>query len=358
MRISQLFAGPYDRGPRASLFDRVAGAFGRPEELRQQVVLARRPGWERRAAYGRPGIVLPFRSWLDRHSGRALGDELTLFKPDLVAVWDAETASRLPRQEEAVTVGIATDHEGALALRRCRHLLALSPEIAERAIDRGWPEERVQLLPPFAVGDLVDPLPRGLLATPEDSTVILLPYALPVEPLSELLLAVTAVPAVTLWMPEASLRLRKLALRHGVPLRDLTADVDRARAFAAVDLVLCTANCDPFGLGIVEAWAQSKPVIAAGEPATAGLVRHEDSGLVAEAPTAGALAAALFRLLEDPLLYDRLAAAGRAAFDAHHGEGRGLARWLEAYARLGGLILRQPDPPHRRRQPERTNIQV
>ena len=350
MRISQLFAGPYDLGPRTSLFDRVAGTFAQPEELRQQVLLARRPGWERRADYGQPGLALPFRPWLDRRSRSAVAEELALFKPDLVVVWDLEAMARLPRQEEVVTAGVATDHESALALRYCRHLLALSPEIAERAVWRGWPEERVWLLPPFAPGDLVAPLPRSMMATAEEATVILLPYALDAAPLAEVLAAVRDLPLATVWMPSFPPRLRKLALRWRVPLRELTPDLDRARAFAAADVVLCTSEADAIGLGIVEAWAQSKPVVAAGEPATAGLVRHESSGLIAQAPTAGELAPALVRLFEDPLLYDRLAATGRAAFDAGHGEGRGLARWLEAYARLAGLILRSPRPENHSRQ--------
>lgn len=361
MRISQLFAGPYDLGPRAVLFARLASAFALPDELRQQLILARRPGWRDLEAFGRPALALPFRRLLDRRSRRAVADELALFKPDLVAVWDAEAMARLPRRCEAVTLGIADDAETAFALRRCRYLVALSPETAEQAIARGWPEERVRALPPFAEGDLVEPLPRAALATSEQATVVVLPFPLDAEALGPVLVAARRLPLPTLWMPGVTKKLQKLALRCQVPLRGLGPEVDRARALAAADLVLACAPDDAMALGVVEGWAQSRPVIAAGAPAAAGILRHEDNGILARDLTPDSLAAALRRPLDDPLLYDRLAANGRAAFDAGHGEARCLARWLEAWVRLGGLIL--PDSPAaretRRETPAaHTDIQV
>ncbi|MEX2628401.1 MAG: glycosyltransferase [Tistlia sp.] len=370
MRISQIFAGPYDDGPRARLFEQVAGAFALPDELRQQLILAQRPGWERLADFGRPTLALPYRRLLDRtawiaRSRRALADELALFKPDLIAVWGAEAAARLPARCDAATVGIAGEADDAVALRRCRYLVALSPEIARRAVERGWPEERLRPLPLFAEGDLVEPLPRGALATAEAATVVALPFALNLEALGEVLLAARRLPLPTLWIPGGSRRQSRLALRLQVPLRELGPDVDRARALAAADLVLCSAEADGLGLGIVEGWARGKPVVAAGAPGASGLVRDAGNGILARSTGAADLAEALLRPLDDPLLYDRLAAEGRASFDAGHAEARSLARWLDAYVRLGGLVL--PDSPaaretagpsHRAAQPDHTDIQV
>lgn len=371
MRITQIFAGPYDGGPRTRLFEQVAGAFALPDELRQQLILSRRPGWERLAGFGRPALALPFRRLLGRsgwrgRGRRAVADELSLFKPDLVAVWDAEAAASLPTRCEAPTLGIAGDEAAAFALRGCRYLVALSSELARQAAARGWPEERIRPLPPFAEGDLVEPLPRAALATADPATVVLLPFPLGTDDLAEVLAAARRLPLPTLWMPGVGRRQTRLALRWQVPLRDLPADADRARAFAAADLVLCCAEADGSGLGIVEAWSQGRPVVAAGAPAAAGLVRDGENGILARSTGADDLAAALRRPLDDPLLYDRIAADGRASFDAGHGEARSLARWLETYVRLGGLIL--PDSPaardaardaaRRQAQHEATDIQV
>lgn len=361
MRISQLFAGPYDHGPRATLFERVAHAFSLPDELRQQLILSQRPGWHDLSRFGRPGLALPFRGWLDRRSRRAITDELALFKPNVIAVWDGEAMARLAARPGAPTVGIATDHEAAFALRDCRYLLALSPDIAERAVDRGWPEERVRRLPALASSDLVEPLPRATMATAEQTTVVLLPYPLDGDALAQIMVTARQLAPMTLWMPQIARKHRKLAVRWQVPLRELCPETDRARAVAAADLVLCSAATDAVGLGIVEAWAQTKPVVATGAPAASGLLRDGENGIVAASAQAQDLTPALGRLIDDPLLYDRLAAAGRSAFEAGHGEARALARWLETYLRLGDLIL--PDSPTaqetRREAPrERTDIHV
>ncbi len=378
MRISQLFAGPYDDGPRARLFARLTSAFALPDELRQQLVLAQRPGWQALAEHGRPAVALPFRrwpegrlldpawldpAWFDRRGRRALADELALFKPDVIAVWDAAAMARLPEElpDDCVTLGIATDLESAVALRRCRYLVATAPAIAEQAVARGWPEERVRRLPAFASGDLEQPLPRASLATSDQATVVLLPFALPGEALGEVLTAARRLPLPTLWMPGVTRRLLKLAVQSQVPLRDLSAGFEPARALAACDLVLDCAEADAPGLGIVEGWAQSKPVVAAGPPAASGLIRDGETGILARDGSAAALAAALRRPLDDPLLYDRLAAGGRATFDSGHAEARSLARWLETFVRLGGLMLPESRAARRARTPQpavHTDIQI
>lgn len=377
MRISQIFAGPYDDGPRARLFEQVASAFALPDELRQQLILARRRGWESLAGFGRPTLALPFRrltcgsGWAARRmlapGRRTVADELALFKPDLVVVWDAEAALRLPDWYDAPTVGVAGDAAEAYALRRCRYLVALSPELARQAEARGWPEERIRRLPPFAEGDLVEPLPRAALATSPQATVVLLPFPLDLEALDTVLVAARRLPLPTLWVPRVGRRETKLALRRQVPLRELGAPDDRARAIAAADLVLCTAPADGFGLGIVEAWAQGRPVVAAGAPAAAGLIRDAENGILARSMEPGDLAQALRRPLDDPLLYDRVAAEGRASFDVGHAEARSLARWLETYVRLGGLLLpgspaareaTRAAPTGRAAQPDHTDIRV
>jgi glycosyltransferase involved in cell wall biosynthesis len=72
---------------------------------------------------------------------------------------------------------------------------------------------------------------------------------------------------------------------------------------------------EPWGLVVNEAFDQGVPVIASDAvgAAAGGLVRHEETGLVVPAGDAGALAAALRRLHDDPQLRARLGAAARAA---------------------------------------------
>ena len=76
---------------------------------------------------------------------------------------------------------------------------------------------------------------------------------------------------------------------------------------------------EPWGLVCNEAMHQGTPVIAtdAVGAAAGGLVRDGSTGLVVPAGDAGALAAAIGRLLDDPATAARLGDAGRRAVAAH-----------------------------------------
>jgi glycosyltransferase involved in cell wall biosynthesis len=76
---------------------------------------------------------------------------------------------------------------------------------------------------------------------------------------------------------------------------------------------------EPWGLVVNEAFNQGAPVIAtdAVGAVAGGLVRHERTGLVVPAGDAGALAAALRRMHDEPELRARLGAAGREAVKAY-----------------------------------------
>ena len=96
---------------------------------------------------------------------------------------------------------------------------------------------------------------------------------------------------------------------------------------------------EPWGLVANEAMSQGIPVIAtdAVGAAAGGLVEHEHTGLVVPAGDAGALAAALRRLHDDPPLRRRLGAAAKAAVAAYTPAAwaEGMSRAL-AGARKGG----------------------
>ena len=76
---------------------------------------------------------------------------------------------------------------------------------------------------------------------------------------------------------------------------------------------------EPWGLVVNEAFNQGVPVIAtdAVGAVAGGLVRHERTGLVVPAGDAGALAAALRRMYDEPGLRARLGAAAREAVKAY-----------------------------------------
>ncbi len=64
-------------------------------------------------------------------------------------------------------------------------------------------------------------------------------------------------------------------------------------------------------LSLIEAAAAARPIVATDVPGCREVVRHEDNGLLVAARNAPALAAALERMIRDPLLRRRMGARGR-----------------------------------------------
>jgi glycosyltransferase involved in cell wall biosynthesis len=102
---------------------------------------------------------------------------------------------------------------------------------------------------------------------------------------------------------------------------------DLARAYASADVFLFTSQTDTYGQVIVEAQASGLPVVAVAEGGPASLIEDGETGLLAPAE-AGALAAAVLRLVGEPLLRERLRRTARAEISGRS--------WEAALAQLAG----------------------
>jgi glycosyltransferase involved in cell wall biosynthesis len=80
--------------------------------------------------------------------------------------------------------------------------------------------------------------------------------------------------------------------------------------FAGIDLFALPSRSDSFGLVLLEAWANAKPVVVYRAGGPAELVRDGIDGLQAPCGNVGALAAGLRRLVNDAPLRQRLGACG------------------------------------------------
>jgi glycosyltransferase involved in cell wall biosynthesis len=81
--------------------------------------------------------------------------------------------------------------------------------------------------------------------------------------------------------------------------------------YAGLDVFALPSRSDSFGLVLLEAWANGVPNVGYRAGGVAGVIRHEEDGLLVRCGDVGALAEALARLSGDEGLRRRLGAAGR-----------------------------------------------
>jgi glycosyltransferase involved in cell wall biosynthesis len=120
-------------------------------------------------------------------------------------------------------------------------------------------------------------------------------------------------------------RVRLLGWRSDVP--DL---------LATADFLVCPSRHEPLGNVVIEGWAAGLPVVAAASVGPAALIEEGVSGLVVPVDDDAALAVAMRRLADDPALRARLAAAGRAAYQAEFTETEVVRRYQDLFRRLAG----------------------
>ncbi|MFI4998659.1 MAG: glycosyltransferase family 4 protein [Reyranellales bacterium] len=103
--------------------------------------------------------------------------------------------------------------------------------------------------------------------------------------------------------------------------------------YATADLYVWPAINEAYGMAFLEAQAAGLPVVAGRSGGVAAVVADGETGLLAPAGDASALAAAVARLLDDPAERARLAAGAMKRVASHHDE-RAAARALASALKL------------------------
>lgn len=340
MRIVQAMAGGGPGGAEA-FFARLCvaleGAGARGAGLVQRVVVRRGAAvLEPLQAGGIRPLELPFGGWLDWRSPGLLGREIRRFRPDLVLTWMSRATRACPKGDfvHAARLG---GYYPLRNYRRCDHLIGNTRDIVDWAIQAGWPAERVHYLPNFVAETKAAPVARASFDTPEGVPLLLALGRLHRNKGFDVLLeALARVPGAWLWLagagPEEA-NLRQQAERLGlVPrLRFLGWRQDVPALLASADLLVCPSRHEPLGNVVIEAFAHSRPVVAAAAKGPAALIRDGENGLLVPCEDAAALAAALSRLIGQPALAARLAEAGRASFEAEFTETAVVGRYLDFF---------------------------
>ncbi|WP_119166150.1 glycosyltransferase [Algihabitans albus] len=305
----------------------------------------------------------PYRSFLDLVTRRRIADELAIVRPDLLLIWGAEAARALDRPRaagsKAVRLGILLSYEeiAPFAHAGAKRLVAPTQDLVDYAREQGWPADEVGLLAPVvpepAVGVPADPLLRQRWDTPEGVDLVAVP-ARDRSGTALLLDAWTELPDVWLWLlpcGRKTKRLKKAIRQAGLTNRVRLVD-DAEAAVTAADLAVIARQDDPIGLPVVACWAAARATIALAAPGPAALIGHDRDGLLVAPDDPRALALAVDKLLMDPLQADRLAAAGRTAYEQGYGAAKATERWQLTLEVLAG------PPPGRKPGDAGTDIRV
>ncbi len=330
-------------GGAEAFFERLVPALARAG-LAQRAVIRHHP--ERAAgleAAGVPVTQLSFGRRFDFRTRPALKRQVAAFRPHLVLAWMSRAASLLPAGK--------TLHLGRLGgtydlkyYSGCDHLIGNTRLLVESFVDRGWPADRVHYLPNFVLAQNAPPFDRATAVTPAGAPLLLgLGRFHRNKGFDVLIRALARLPGVWLWLAGEGPERR--ALERLAAQLDL---LDRVRflgwrrevpaLIAAADAVVCPSRRETFGNVVVEAWAQGRPVVGADAAGPRALIREGETGLLVPRQDHQALATALAELLDAPDLAARLAAGGRAAYEAEFTEAAVVRRYLELFARLADMV--------------------
>jgi glycosyltransferase involved in cell wall biosynthesis len=131
---------------------------------------------------------------------------------------------------------------------------------------------------------------------------------------------------------ELSRLIHELGLERHVLLPGFRPDV--LSLLKAFDVFVMPSITEGLGTSILDAMACTKAVVASDVGGIPEVVDRDVTGLLVPARDASALGAAVIRLLRDPALTSRLAAAGRTRIERRFTADRMVQETLDVYRRL------------------------
>jgi glycosyltransferase involved in cell wall biosynthesis len=288
-------------------------------------------------------MQLPFGRWSGFGDRRALGWEIERFEPDAILAWDLRTARIFSGEARGIPIaGVPGDYGAAEDWDACDDLLLPTVDLDAYFAERGRLAVHRHQVPLFLPDTPTEAPTRADLEFDEDAPLVFVP-PLPLSDrgIDTVVRALTRLPDVqvaTIARRRRRKALRRLARDTGVEARVRVFDGSAApgRLMRLADLVAVAGAEDSLGLAVIEAWRLGCPVVGAGGLGPVALIRHERDGLLTASNDSLGLARGIGRVLEDPLLHDRLAAAGRKAYEANQMPGRAIGVWCATLRSIAG----------------------
>ncbi|HMO43415.1 MAG TPA: glycosyltransferase [Phenylobacterium sp.] len=293
------------------------------------------------AAAGVPTATFGFGGPLDLLTRRGVGRFARAQETKVALAWMNRAARHTPRGPWA-RIGRLGGYYKLKYYRGFDLLVANTEDIAEWIVRQGWPAGQVRYIPNFAEAPAeTAAADRQSLSTPRDAPLLLAMGRLHEAKAHDVTLnALTRLPEAFLWIagagPEEA-KLKALALALGVSerVRFLGWRNDPSALYRAADICVFPSRFEPLGNVVIQSWAHGLPVAAAASQGPAALIRDGDDGLLVPVDDAEALAAAVRRLLDDPMLRIRLAQNGLARVEGEFSQAAVVAQWRDLLADYG-----------------------
>ncbi len=293
-------------------------------------------------ADGLDPITARFGGLFDLRTGRVLQQVIDEFRPELALTYMSRASAALPRGD-FIHIARLGGYYDLKYYRKCDHLVCVTPDVKAHCVRGGFGEDRVHVIPNFVRDHShKPPADRAAYDTPADAPLIFALGRFHANKAFDMLLdAVARVPGAWLWLAGDGPLQRKLehqaeALGIAGRVRFLGWHFDPAPFFQAADLYVVPSRHEPFGNVVIEGWMHGKPMVAAASQGPSWLITDEEDALLVPVDDAGAMAAALQRLIDDPQMAERLGQSGRATFEKGFTEEVAVRRYLDFFDRLLG----------------------
>ena len=338
MRVAQIMAGA-KYGGAETFFIRLTLALRRAG-LDQKVII--RTHANRVESLRRGGIEpleAKFGGAFDFATPRLLKRELLAYKPDIVMTWMNRASSMCPKGDW-LQVGRQGGYYDLKYYKACNHIIGNTQDITDNLVKEGWPTQCAHYLPNFVTEEKVRPVPRQTFFTPNTVPLILGVGRLHENKAFDVLLeALVRVPNAYLWIAGEGPRredLEKMAENLAVKprVRFLGWRDDVAALLQAADLFVCPSRHEPLGNVVLEAWAQSVPVVAADSYGPGTLIEHLVSGVLVPIDDSMMLAKAIRLVIEDDRLSADISLQGRAAYEAEFTETAVVSRYMQFFQEI------------------------
>ncbi len=350
MRVLQIIAGA-EHGGAELFFGELILAIKNyqkpPANIIQKAVM--RPYQSRLDQLEKGGIdvtSLPFGSWLDWRTRFVMRQEVADFKPHIIQTWMNRATKFAPpsgSKQPYVHIGWLGGYHDMKYYQSCDHVVVLTDDMKSHVLRSGWPQDRVHVIPPFAMLKPSQPIKRSQFDTPEGVPLILSTARLHTRKAQDILLrAMTELPNAYLWIAgEGDLRKPLTALAEELKLTDrvrfLGWRTDHEALLKHADLFVLPSRYEPFGIVLLEAWSQGVPVVAANSTGPKSIITHGHDGLLVEIDHVHELAESMRAALNDQVLRKKLIQNAFRTYENKYSQNSVVRSYFDLYQQVAML---------------------